>query len=208
MTLPDNKAREILMELTNLLQHGWGTLLVARHIQEARTSKRINSSHFYFSITENSCIESSIIALSKIIIPHDDSISIHYLLNYAEQNHNVFSRCNKQTILKTIREHRQQLLAISALIANIKEQRDHTLAHLDKKHITNPSIVHTYPPLNYVEVENTFELILNIINTYLGYLNPSYDFRLHSMDLRIAEDANYLIGLIERDNAKSKRNAG
>ena len=208
MTLPDNRAREILMQLTNLLQHGWGTLLVAKHIQEARTSKRINSSHFFFSITENSCIESSLIALSKIIIPHDDSISIHYLLNFAEQNHQVFSRSDKQTIIKIIREHRQQLLAISALIANIKEQRDHTLAHLDKKHITNPSIVHTYPPLNYVEVENAFELILNIINTYFGYLSPSYDFRLHSMDSRIAEDTNYLIGLLERDNVKPKSTAG
>jgi len=208
MSLSDKKARDILRHLTNLLQEGWEAFLVAKHIHEALISKRIRSTYYFFNTTERSCIESAIIALSKIVIPHDDSISIQYLLNYVEQNSQVFSRAESQTIINNVKEHRQQLNAISPLIANIKEQRDHTIAHLDKRHITNPSSLYTYPPPNYIEVENAFELLLNMINTYLGYLVPSNDFRLHSLDARIAEDSNYLIGLIERDNTKPHTGTG
>src|SRR5271157_1012005 len=163
-SLSDKKARDILGHLTNLLQEGWEALLVGKYIDDAMRSGKIKSTFFFFNTSKRSCLEAALLALSKAIIPHDDSISVHYLLNYAEQNYRVFSRADRETIISCIGEHRKQLDAISSIIANVKEQRDHTLAHLDKKHLANPSSLNNKNPLLFVEVENSFELILKIIN--------------------------------------------
>lgn len=202
MTPSGQKARDIIGHLAHQLAKGWGAFLVAKRIHEIQASKRINCVHYFFGITEESCIESAILALSRVIVSHDDSINIQYLLNYAEQNHQIFSRAGRQEIMDRVQQHREQLNAISSLIANIKEQRDRTVAHLDRKHITNPSAVYTHPPLNYREVENTFGLLLSIINTYSGYMSPSEEIRLDNIDSGVIEDLNYLVGLIEQENAQ------
>jgi hypothetical protein len=199
----DQRARKILDYLANQINHGWGSFLVAKHIHLARVGRRINSAYYFFGIAEASCVETAAMALSRIFIPHDDSITIPYLLNYAEQNPQVFSRIDRPTILERIEEHRQELNSISSLISNLKEQRDHALAHLDKKHITNPDAVYTHPPLDYNEVEKTFPLALNIVNTYSRFLVPSNEFRLDSLEPGIVDDISYLTGLIMRDNARS-----
>lgn len=200
MISSDQKARDIIGHLAHQLMKGWGAFFVAKHVHEARASRRINCAHYFFGIAEESCIESAFLALSRIIVPHDDSISIQYLLNYAEQNHQVFSRADRQLIMNYVGQHRQQLDSVSSLIANIKEQRDRTVAHLDRKHVTNPSAVYSHPPLDYTEFENIFRLLLRILNTYLGHLRPSEEIYLDDLDPSITEDLSYLVGLIEQDN--------
>jgi hypothetical protein len=175
---------------------------VAKHVHDARSSQRINCAYYFFNTVEEACIESAILALSRVIVPNNDSINVQYLLNYSEQNHHAFPRADQQTIADSVQQHRQQLASISSLIANIKEQRDRTVAHLDRKHVTNPSAVYAYPPLNYMEIESVFGLLLRIINTYSGYLVPSEDIRLDDIEPSVVDDMSYLIKLIEQDNAR------
>ncbi|MBN1318448.1 MAG: hypothetical protein JXA42_23410 [Anaerolineales bacterium] len=198
----DQKARDIIGHLAYQLARGWTTFVVAKHVHEARSGKRINCAHYFFNTVEESCIESAILALSRVLIPHIDSINVQYLLNYSEQNHRVFPRADQQTIIDNVQRHRQQLASISSLIANIKEQRDRTVAHLDRKHVTNPSAVYAYPPLNYLEIESVFSLLLCIINTYSGYLVPSEDIRLDDIEPSVVDDMSCLVKLIEQDNAR------
>jgi hypothetical protein len=197
MNLQDQRVNQIILQLFNVLQEGWGAYLVAKNIHEARSNKKIGSLYSFFNITERSCIESALLSVSKLVIAHGDSINIFYLLNYIEQNPETLSGTDKKTVLKKLIENREQLIEISTSIANVKEKRDHTLAHYDKKHITDPKAVYTFPLLTYTEIEKMFELVLKILNTYYGYLDPSGEFALHSEDLFISNDFSFLIKLIE-----------
>ena len=198
----DQRVRDIIGHLTHQLANGWGAFLVARHIHEARASRQINCAHYFFSISEESCIESALLALSRVIVAHNDSINIQYLLSYVEQNHQAFPSVDEKTLTDSVSRHIQELNNISSLIANIREQRNRTIAHLDRRHVTNPSSVYTHPPLDYREVEQAFGLLLGIINTYSGYLRPSEEIRLDNIDAGIDEDSNYLVRLIEEANRR------
>jgi len=202
MNPPDQTVRDIIGHLACQLAKSWQAFLVAKYVHEARSVGRINCSHYFFDSVEESCLEVAILVLAKIVVPNDDSINIHYLLNYSEQNPEAYRSSHEKVIRDCVLQHKKQLENIAPLIANIKEQRDHTIAHLDKKHIKNPSAVYTHPPLDYREVENLYRLLLGAINAYSGYLVPSDDIHLDNIAPEVAGDLQYLTKLIERDNAK------
>lgn len=199
---PDEKAKQLIGHIMHQLNKGWGRHLVAKHVHEIRASKAINSLHWFLGITEDASIESAILALSRIVVPQRSSISIQYLLNYLEQNPSAFSHISVDTLREQVAVDKKSLETVSTVIENIKEQRDRTVTHLDRRHVDNPAAVYNHPPLNYQEVEKVFMLLLEIINHYNSYMKPSTEFILHQIDVGIAEDIRYLSRIIQEDDAK------
>lgn len=199
---PKEKANALIGHITYQLETAWGRFLVAKYIYKLRSSKAINSLHWFLGITEDASMEASILALSRIVVPHRSSISIQYLLDYLEQNPLAFPHISSNTLREQVATDRKSLEAISAIINNIKDQRDTTVAHLDKRHVNNPAAVYSYPPLNYQEVEDVFSRLLNIINNYNELTKPSREIFLHPIDIGVSEDMDYLARLIKEDNAK------
>lgn len=202
MSSPDQKTRDLIGHLAHQLFKGWAAFQVAKNVYRGRTSQRVNSVHWFFGIVEETSIETAILYLSKIIIPQRSSISIQYLLNYVEQNPQSFPKIQEEVLRNIIREDRDQLETINTLTANVKEQRDRTIAHLDKLHVNNPSGVYSHPPLDYNEVENAFRMLLAMLNHYSGLIMPSEDITIAGVSESISEDYDYLIGLIEEDNRR------
>jgi len=201
MNRSSEKIQDILGYLSNQLARGWLFFLVAKYVYQAFQSSQITSARHFFAATYLSCIESAILALSRLAVPHSDSISIEYLLNCSAQSPKAFPRAQKEVVLNSVSEHRQQLKAIGSLIANVKEQRDQTIAHLDRKYVNNPSAIFSSPPLDMREIERTFVLLLRIINTYKRYLDSSELF-LNFLAPNVRDELEYLIGLIEKDNER------
>jgi hypothetical protein len=204
MSNSEQQIRDIIGHIAYQISWGWQAFLIAKYIHERRVNKRINCAYYFFNGTETSTIETAVLTLARLTIPDRErkSITIDYLLNYVEQHSEVFPQIQGNTMLAVIARHRSQLESLNSLIANIKEQRDRTIAHLDKLHITNPSAVYTHPPIDYQEVEKAFSLLLNIVNVYAGYLLPSEEIRLDDIAPNITDDVEYLTKLIEQDNAR------
>jgi AbiU2 len=202
MMQPDEKANNLLEHLKHQLAKGWSSYLVAKYVRDARVSKSINSLRWFLGITEEACIEAAILALSRIVVSQHSSISIQYLLAYLEQNPNAFPHIVADVLRKQVAFDQKRLETISTTIENIKEQRDRTLAHLDKRHVDNPAAVYNHLPLDYQEVERVFELLLDIINRYTGFMKPSVEFTLKNMEPDIADDIRYLTELIRDDDAR------
>ena len=200
MKPPNEMVQDIIHHLGFQLAKSWKAFLVAKLVHEQRNTGRINCSHYFFSSVEESCLETAILILAKISISHIDSISIPYLLDYSEQNPTAYLNVGSDEIRSLVSMHRKEIEKLSSILGNIKEQRDRTIAHLDKKHIKKPSSVYAFPPLNLADVENLYVVLLNIVNDYSKYLVPSSEIRLDSIKPGVIDDVEYLTSLIEKDN--------
>jgi hypothetical protein len=198
----DKKLQRILGLLFNQMTRARGAFLVAKHVFYAKQGNRINSTHYFFSQVYQSCLESTILGLSRLLVQNSDSINFDYLLNYVEQNIDCFPRVSSREVKFTIAKHRERLQNCASLILSIKDQRDKAIAHLDKKHVNNPNMVFKYPPIHEMEIEELFELLIKIINTYGSYLVPSQEFRIDVLAPNIRDDIEFVI---ERINKKALR---
>jgi hypothetical protein len=71
------------------------------------------------------------------------------------------------------------LSTISETTKRIIELRDTSIAHLDRKHINNPSFLLQKPPVAWKDLEITYTVIgrgLLEIGTYLGFDNNIQDY--------------------------------
>ena len=190
-----------LRVLYSELERGWRAFLVAKSVSQIRASNRVNSMHYFFSTVHNSCLSYAILALAKIFDKHKDAISIEYLLNYSEQNADAFPYARREDVSKSVPEYRSNLATVAPIIENIREQRGRIMAHLDKRLVKKPENVFAYPPLNLEEVESVFGLAFSIINNYCKYLGSEFA-RLDHSRRRVTGDFEYLVRLIEKDNAR------
>jgi hypothetical protein len=202
MDSSNQRASDIISQLTIQLAKGWQTYIVAKQVHERRTNKRISSMVYFFNTVEISCLETTILTLSKLLVSQNASISIPYLLNFAEQNSSAFPKIQQEQLADLVNLHREELLLLEPLVSNLKQQRDRTIAHLDKLHVTNPSVITSVPPLNYLEVEKVFRDLTSFLSEYASLMEPSTYIFLGTLEPNIIEDIEYLTKLIENDDAK------
>jgi hypothetical protein len=202
MNSSNQRANDIISQLTTQLAKGWQTYLVAKQIYERRRNKRISSMVYFFNTVEISCLETTILTLSKLLVSQNASISIPYLLNFAEQNSSAFPKIQQEQLADLVNHHREELLLLEPLVSNLKQQRDRTIAHLDKLHVTNPSVITSVPPLNNLEVEKVFKDLVSLLSEYASLMEPSTYIFLGALEPNIIEDIEYLTKLIENDDAK------
>lgn len=195
----EQKATHIIGYLSHQLGSGWEALQTAIYINAAETRKDINCAQGFFGTCKYACFEQAILSLARITDIHRDAIGMKYLLNFAEQNPSAFTHISQQELLQLIKQHRVALGKISQLLEDIKTQRDHTLAHLDKTLLEAPGSLLAYLPLKYMDVENLFNLLFEILNSFSVPESQSAENYYKQMSQNIRDDLNYLIGLIKTE---------
>jgi hypothetical protein len=193
------KLQDILHQLSDQLFRAWSVFLVAKHVDGARNREQVMSAHYFLAAIFAGCTESAILALSKLARPHKDSIHVEYLLNCCEHHPQLFPGVDKQEILRTVDEHRQQLERVKPLIDHVTIWRNRAVAHLDRKYINDPTSMASLPPIDMVKVEEAFVLLQGIINAYRGYLGASL-IRLDEYEVEMAENWEYLMALMEKNS--------
>ena len=196
MSRARQKIQDTLEHLSGQLIRGWMFFLASKYIHQAYKANKITCAMHFFGTTYLSNSESAVLALSKLVIPHNDSVNIQYLLNCAENSPKVFNHANKTEILQAVTKHRQELHDIALFIENIKTHRDQTLTHLDRKYINAPETVLATPPVNMNEVERAFILVLEMVNAYKGYLDSSELYLAH-LEREVIDDLEFLFGSIK-----------
>lgn len=188
---------KILGYLTNQIMRGRAAFISAKHLAQALEENKTLSSRIFFKTAYFSCIESSILTLSKLALSDKKSVNINYLLNCAEQSSNNFPYASKRVVLDSISKHKNQLLDIAPFMGIVKAQRNKTLAHLDKSHVNNPDEIFSIPDIDIQEVGKVFQLLLDIVDTYEGYARSS-QLHLTSFEKSLSNDIDYLMELIDQ----------
>lgn len=145
------------------------------------------------------CTECAILALWKLARSHNDSIHVEYLLNCCEHSPQLFSGLDKQEVLRTVAEYRQQLERVKPLIDRVTMWRNWAIAHLGRKYINDPTSMASLPPIDMVKVEEVFVLLQGTINAYRGYLGASL-IRLDEYEGKLAENWEYLMASMEKNS--------
>jgi len=197
-----SKVPHILSQLSDQLFRGWSAFLVARHIDGVLERDAIADVRYLSVTVLVACVESTILALTKLTLPHKDSMHIGYLLNCCEQDPQTFPNVDRPEILTAVERHREQLEEVKPLIECARTWRNRAIAHLDKKHVNDPELMSSTPPIDMTRVEDTFRLLEGIINTYRGYLDFS-EMRLSESEARIADEWERLVGLLQSDNKET-----
>lgn len=148
---------------------------------------------YFFAAVYRASLREAVLALARLVIDHRDSITIHYLLNYAENNSSLFSSVNPEEVRNAVKSHKVQLKKYEPLIESVREQRDRVLAHLDRKHINNPADLFLHPQgVNLTEVEECFQKVLEILNFYGGYYGR--EFNPKNLEKAVQGDVDILVG--------------
>lgn len=193
-----DKIEAILGYLSNELLRGMLFFNIVKNLRNAYTKRQLTSARYFFAGAYEACLRESLISFSKVVMPNPDSISIDYLLNCAIQTPRAFPRITKDDLQKLVARHRAQLGAFQPLLENVKAQRDRILAHLERKHINDPSAVFA-EPIDMSEVEKGFSVLLQIVNAYKRMFDNS-ELVLGDIGESIQEDIAYLVQLIQAVN--------
>ena len=196
-----DKVESLLDNLSETLRDGWIYYHCAKSLNKAYTNHRITCARIFFMGCYTACLIESVLSLSKLLIDHQDSVSLHFLLNYARKTPSSFPFGTPDRIIQVINESETQLIKFEPLRQIIKFNRDKSIAHIDRKHITNPTEILEKSNINMIDVEACYHEIHKIINRFMG-LQKSSELYLASFEKDIPEDLDFLLGLIEEADFK------
>jgi hypothetical protein len=193
------KIRKILDLLYSQLGQGLAYFWCAESLHQAFAKSKLARSSHFLAVVYHASLRETVLAFARMVEQreHQSEVTIHWLLKYAENNPGLFSNTDHTEVRESAKRHRRQLQEHQTLIDSVLEQRDRTLAHLDKKHVNDPDALFSNPAgINLVEMERCFQVILEILGFYMGYYGSSVDFEF--MKKAIEGDSSILLGLIEK----------
>lgn len=189
------RLREKVKEVQNLLfsqtKQGLVYFYCARSLHKAfQESQLMKASYFFFGAYQAAGSEATL-ALARIMKEHPDSITIHYLFNLVEKNPRLFSPDNPESVRQAVAAHRRQLKKYELLIESVCEQRDRVGAHLDRKHVNNPSDLFTHlQGVNLTDLGECLGAVLDVLNFYASYYG--YEFDPSHLESAIVGDVDIL----------------
>ena len=186
------KVKEAQDLLFGQITQGLVYFYCARSLHKAfQESQLMKMSYFFFGVYR-AVVREAILALSRIMKEHKDSITIRYLFNLVENNPRLFSPDSPESVGRSVASHRVRLEKYGSLIESVCEQRDRVGAHLDRKHVNNPSDLFAHPQgVNLTELGECLLEILDILNFYAGYYGNEFD--ASSLERAIAGDVDILL---------------
>ena len=194
MVTAEQRLEDTLGFLSGQLNWGWLFLKSAKALHHTNWAA---STMWFRRAAYQACLNEAVLVLAKLVIPCEDSITFSYLLNQAENNPGLFEFAHGHQLEASVERHRQ-VLEEHELVPTIKTQRDKVLAHFDKKHINDPSVI-TSLPVNMTEVESCYEELVDILNVYKGYHDDS-QFHLGLVEQSVRDDVEYIATLIQQAN--------
>lgn len=129
----------------------------------------------FLTLTRSAYLAMAILSLGNLLKKADDGICIDYLLNLLQQikqKKELFSEVQKgRGELEQLRKRAKPLIAV----------RDQILAHLDKKHVNNPTeITRIHETVKYGDIAPLYKILVDLLNKYsrlLGYLPKEQEIR-------------------------------
>lgn len=191
-----DKIKDIFDYLCDELDRGNHFYQIAKTLQRAYEGNRLVEAPYFFLGAYDACMRESILSLAKLTVPDNNSITIDYLLNTVLQNRRAFKLAATNDIEMAVARHQKQLKELRPLIDSVKGQRDRVIAHLDRKHINDPSAILSNK-VNMTEVGRCFEVLLQMVNTYKVYYD-AVEFSFVLIERGVQSDVNYLITLMEK----------
>jgi hypothetical protein len=187
-----NKIEKVLDMLFGQVVQGEVYFYNARSIYKAfQKNNLLKMSNFFFGIYLAS-IREAVLALARIVDANSNSISIYYLFNLVENNSRLLSQEDAKHIRDSIADQKAQLKIYDHLFVSVFDQRDRVLAHLDKKHINDPSNLFGNPKgVNLTDLGKCLNDILDILEFYYDYFEREHN--ISNIEEEITGDVDIIL---------------
>jgi hypothetical protein len=201
MQASNENIREVVKILMSQISLGWDYFAVAKFVYEAYGNARVAGGHAILTRTYETCWDASILAVSKVLDNHKDSLSIKYLLNYFDSVPMQYPGLTRDALRKQIAEHRAEVADIEAHIPGIWDERDRIVAHLDRKHAYAPASVRSSPPVEMDDLHSAIRALRRIMLVY----NQQWQALGISIDSsqEIWDDLEKILRLLSEDGQKA-----
>jgi hypothetical protein len=200
------RAKEIIRAVKGNVVEGRLSMLIATKFQEATGRGLLPQTRWLYEGIGTACWRDTLMALSRLLERHHDGLTLIYLLDYSEQNPGEYPLATPEEVKQEVARQRARL-ASSSLWDAVQRLRNTTLAHTDRRHITDPPSVHI-DPITTSAVEQAYDEALAIINALQRHLDGSATM-LNNIDHLVKFDFEYLLSLFANARAEhdAKRNA-
>lgn len=196
--MTSEKIRIIFDYLCDELDRGNHFFQIFKFLEEAYRKKRIiGVAPYFFAGVYDACLREAILSLAKLLVPDKDSINIYYLLNIATQNPEIFPFVEANKVKEAVTKHQRLIEELQPFIEELRGQRDQVIAHLDRKHINNSTKMLS-DQINLTETEKSFDVLLQIINTYVGYYDDK-SFSFGVIESNVRQEMAYILSLMEKE---------
>jgi len=161
------KVEGVLDLLFGQVMQGLLYFYCAQSLHEAFQQCPLMERSYFFFTVYHAALREAILALSRLTREHKDSITIYYLFNLVEHNPRLFSQDGPESLPTSLAAIKARLDKYGPLIESVREQRDQVLAHLDRKHVNNPSDLFAHPGgVNPTELGECLRELSGILNVF------------------------------------------
>ena len=197
MEITSEKIRAVFDYLCDELDRGNHFFQIFKALEESYRNSRLVGAPYFFAGVYDACLREAILSLAKLLVLDKESINIYYLLNIATQNPEIFRFAESNKIKDTVTKHEILLENLQPFIDEVKGQRDQVIAHLDRKHINNPTKILSNQ-INLTEIDRSFDVLLQLVKTYMGYYGAG-DFSFGIIESNVRQEVEYILSLIEKE---------
>lgn len=201
MQTSDENIREVVKILMSQISLGWDYFVVAKFIHEAYVGARVAGGHAILTRAYETCWDAAILAVSKVLDNHKDSLSVKYLFNCLDSVPMQYPGLSRDALAMQIAEHRSEVADIEARIPGIWDERDRIVAHLDRKHVYAPASVRSSPPIEMDDLHSAIRALRRILLVY----NQQWQALGISIDSsqEIWDDLEKILRLLSEDGQKA-----
>jgi len=170
-------------------------LSVAFALNEKYKEDKITSLRYFFYGSYYASLREGLLSFTKLLIPHQESISFDYLLNYAMSNPGEYGNSKPDQVKAMVRRHKDHIKSLGDLVERLKLIRDMDLAHLDKRRITHPKDL-VPEPIDLTELDQALHTLLLVVNEH-DAAHRSKEMHLQHIRDFTTRDLDYIVGLID-----------
>jgi hypothetical protein len=171
MKSPNKKLVVLYYRILDYYLSGSTALTVLNMIRQQYEGQSITHDDIFLTTMVNSTYNTTILSLANIIKPHKESVSLDYLITCVKDSKDLFDVKTKNRFLSFVDEINYALSIISTTIERVTELRDKSVAHLDRKHINNPSFFLKKPPMKWDELATAYSVVGSAILEIGKYLD-------------------------------------
>jgi hypothetical protein len=149
----------IYLRLVDYLLSGVLAFVVLKSIREELIWDKETKDDIFIGTVVISSYNTLILTLANSIKPNSDSIHISYFFNCVRESNNKLGDEKYSQIMAYIGDFETELERVSNITKAVIELRDTTVAHVDRKHVNNPSALFKDQPISWDDMEIAISVV-------------------------------------------------
>lgn len=168
--------KHIYLRLVDYLLSGDLAFVVLKSIREELIRDNETKDDIFIGTVVISSYNTMVLTLANSIKPNSESIHLSYFFNCVRESKKELGDEKYNQIMAFIGEFETELERLSNITKAVIELRDTTVAHVDRKHVNNPSALFKDQPISWEDMEMAISVVSSRLLELGKYLDLGESF--------------------------------